>query len=60
MKKPLKKVAIREPKAHKKHYFLEDVYSVSINLSYRITIEFWIEDKKIIPIHVGTHDDVYR
>ncbi|GAB6192911.1 type II toxin-antitoxin system RelE/ParE family toxin [Desulfocastanea catecholica] len=38
---------------------LKDVYSLSITLSYRLTIEFLIEDKKIIPIHIGTHDEVY-
>jgi len=38
---------------------LKDVYSISITLSYRLTIEFLIEDKKIIPIHIGTHDEVY-
>ena len=35
------------------------VYSVSINISYRITLELLIEDKKIIPVNVGDHDAVY-
>ncbi len=39
---------------------LAGLHSVSINLSYRITIEFLIEDYEIIPVSVGTHDDVYR
>jgi len=39
---------------------LAGLHSVSINLSYRITIEFLIEDHEIIPVSVGTHDDVYR
>lgn len=38
---------------------LKDIYSFSITLTYRLTIEFLIEDKKIIPIHIGTHDEVY-
>lgn len=35
------------------------LHSVSINLSYRITIEFLIEGKTIIPVNVGDHDAVY-
>jgi mRNA-degrading endonuclease YafQ of YafQ-DinJ toxin-antitoxin module len=38
---------------------LSDLHSVSINISYRITIEFLVEGQKIIPIDVGTHDEVY-
>jgi len=45
---------------HKLSGRLQDVYSVSINLSYRITIELMIEDEQIIPINVGTHQEVYR
>jgi mRNA-degrading endonuclease YafQ of YafQ-DinJ toxin-antitoxin module len=39
---------------------LTGLHSVSINLSYRITIELIIANDEIIPINVGTHDDVYR
>lgn len=39
---------------------LGELHSVSINLSYRITLELVIKDGKIIPIDVGSHDDVYR
>jgi len=35
------------------------LHAVSINLSYRITIEFLIEGRTIIPVNVGSHDDVY-
>jgi len=35
------------------------LYPVSITLSYRLTIEFLIENKEIIPIHICTHDEVY-
>jgi toxin HigB-1 len=38
---------------------LAGLHSVSINLSYRITIEFLIEGRTIIPINVGDHDAVY-
>ena len=33
---------------------------VSLNLSYRITHEFLIEDDRIVLVNVGDHDDVYR
>lgn len=35
------------------------LYSVSINLSYRITLELLIEDERITPVNVGDHDAVY-
>jgi toxin HigB-1 len=38
---------------------LQGLHSVSINLSYRITLEFLIQDRQIIPINVGDHDAVY-
>ena len=37
----------------------QGLHSVSINLSYRITLELLIHDKVITPINVGDHDDVY-
>jgi len=38
---------------------LAGLHSVSINLSYRITLELLIQDNEIIPINVGDHDVVY-
>jgi mRNA-degrading endonuclease YafQ of YafQ-DinJ toxin-antitoxin module len=38
---------------------LQGVHSVSINLSYRITLELLIQDQQIIPLNVGDHDAVY-
>jgi mRNA-degrading endonuclease YafQ of YafQ-DinJ toxin-antitoxin module len=35
------------------------VHSVSINLSYRITLELLITDRQITPINVGDHEAVY-
>ncbi len=35
------------------------LHSVSINLSYRITLELLIRDQTITPINVGDHDAVY-
>jgi len=44
---------------HKLKGKLSELYSISINISYRICIDFIIEDDKIIPIDVGSHDEVY-
>lgn len=38
---------------------LQGLHSVSINLSYRITLEMLIQDEEIFPINVGDHDVVY-
>lgn len=38
---------------------LDGLHSVSINLSYRITLELLIRDGQIVPINVGDHDTVY-
>jgi len=38
---------------------LVGLHSVSINLSYRITLELLIQDRQIIPVNVGDHDAVY-
>ena len=45
---------------HKLSGPLADLHSVSINISYRITLEFLVSDANIIPVHVGRHDEVYR
>lgn len=34
-------------------------YSVSINLSYRISLEFIISEKEIILVNIGDHQDIY-
>ncbi len=44
---------------HKLKGKLSDLYSISINISYRITLDFIIEKNTIIPIDVGPHDEVY-
>jgi proteic killer suppression protein len=38
---------------------LSDLHSVSINISYRITLELVIQGQEIIPVDVGSHDEVY-
>lgn len=37
----------------------DGLHSVSINVSYRITLELLIQDRRIIPVNVGDHDAVY-
>jgi len=39
---------------------LQVLHSISINLSYRITLEVLIEGQTLIPIDIGSHDLVYR
>ena len=38
---------------------LDGLHSVSIHLSYRITLELLIQGSQIIPVNVGDHDAVY-
>ena len=38
---------------------LHGLHSVSINISYRITLEFVLKDEEIILINVGDHDQLY-
>lgn len=44
---------------HKLQGKLNDLYSVSINVSYRITIYFLIHKDQIIPVDIGSHDELY-
>ena len=45
---------------HKLKGRLSEFHSVSINIGYRISIEFLINEKTIIPINVGSHDEAYE
>jgi toxin HigB-1 len=45
---------------HKLEDKLEGLYSVAINMTYRISLEFIIKDDTVIPVDVGTHDDTYQ
>lgn len=38
---------------------LAGLHSVSINLSYRITLEFMIREQQIVLVNVGDHDALY-
>ena len=44
---------------HKLSGKLDDLYSVSINISYRITLELLIRKDTIVPVNIGSHDQVY-
>jgi len=44
---------------HKLKGELKEYYSISIDLEYRIIIDFIIIDKKIFLLDIGNHDDVY-
>ena len=38
---------------------LDGLHSVSLNLSYRITLEFLLDGENIVLVNVGDHDAVY-
>ncbi|MEQ1594589.1 MAG: plasmid stabilization protein [Casimicrobium sp.] len=38
---------------------MDGLHSVSINMSYRITLELVIRDRQIIPVNVGDHGAAY-
>ena len=44
---------------HKLQGKLNQYASVSINMQYRVIVDFIIVDKVIILIDIGSHDDVY-
>lgn len=44
---------------HKLQGKLSELYSVSINISYRISIDFIIEKDQIILIDIGSHEELY-
>ena len=45
---------------HKISGRLSGLSSVSINMSYRITLELMIEDGDIVLINIGSHDEVNK
>lgn len=45
---------------HKLRGRFSDLYSVSINISYRISIDLLVEKDTVIPIDIGSHDEVYH
>ena len=49
----------RSLRLHRLKGSLSNLFSISINISYRITLELILEGQTIIPVDVGSHDDVY-
>ena len=47
-------------KLHKLKGKQADLYSVAINLSYRINIFFMLDKDTLIPVDIGSHDDLYK
>ena len=45
---------------HKVNLNRKEIYSISINISYRITMDFYIDEEKIILLNIGDHDSIYR
>jgi mRNA-degrading endonuclease YafQ of YafQ-DinJ toxin-antitoxin module len=39
---------------------LNGLHSISINLSYRITLEMEVREHEIVMVNVGTHEALYR
>lgn len=38
---------------------LSGLHSVSLTLQYRITLELEVREHEIIPVHIGSHGEVY-
>lgn len=45
---------------HKLGGKLSEMYSVSINISYRISIYFFMNKYIIVPVDIGCHDETYK
>ncbi len=45
---------------HRLRSSLSELYSVSINIRYRLTLELLVQEEMIIPVDVGLHDAVYH
>ena len=44
---------------HKLQGKLRIYHGISINMKYRVVIDFIIQNNEIIPIDIGTHDEIY-
>ena len=47
-------------KLHKLSGSLSELFAVSVNVSFRITLELLISEKEIILVNIGIHDDVCK
>ncbi|MDD5228682.1 MAG: plasmid stabilization protein [Methylococcales bacterium] len=55
----LKSAYAKALKLHRLSENLSDLHAISINLSYRITLESLITETEIILVNIGDHQDVY-
>ncbi len=46
-------------KLHKLKGKHSDLFAVSINFNYRISLLFFLQDDYIVPVNVGSHDQVW-
>ena len=46
-------------KLHKLKGKHAQLYAVAINISYRISLLFLIQDNTVVPVNVGPHDELY-
>jgi toxin HigB-1 len=46
-------------KLHKLKGRHAQLYAIAINVSYRISLLFIIQDDTVVPVSVGPHDEVY-
>ncbi|MBM4235463.1 MAG: plasmid stabilization protein [Firmicutes bacterium] len=46
-------------KLHKLKGKHTQLYAVAINISYRISLLFMIQDNNVVPVNFGPHDEVY-
>lgn len=44
---------------HKLQGQVSELHSVSINISYRISIYFMVDEDKIVPVDLGSHSEIY-
>ena len=44
---------------HKLKGSLQSMHSISINMQYRVTLEFLITENEILLVDIGDHDQVY-
>ncbi len=47
-------------KLHRLSGRLNELFAVSINVSFRMTLELLISEKEIIPVNIGIHDAIYK
>jgi mRNA-degrading endonuclease YafQ of YafQ-DinJ toxin-antitoxin module len=47
-------------KLHKLKGKHAELHSVAINLSFRISIYFIIQEEIVIPVDLGSHDELYK